>query len=115
MMLPGALTGRLSCGHSETGQTDRQHLNLAGHALNGRFENPATPQSFRSLRFSNRPFSARANLIPTPDYHIYFLSEKDVLQSNKTAGGPKPHGGNTQGTPQSGGSHSRAETGITGW
>jgi len=24
MMLPGALTGRLSCGHSETGQTHRQ-------------------------------------------------------------------------------------------
>jgi len=24
MMLPGALTGRLSCGHSETGQTNRQ-------------------------------------------------------------------------------------------
>jgi len=23
MMLPGALTGRLSCGHSETGQTNR--------------------------------------------------------------------------------------------
>jgi hypothetical protein len=37
-------------------------------------------------------------LIPTPDYPIYFLSEKDVLQSNKTAGSPKPHGGNTQGT-----------------
>jgi hypothetical protein len=65
--------------------------------------------------FQKRPSSAAANLIPPPDYPIYFLSEKDVLQSNKTAGGPKPHGGNTQGTPQSGGSRSGAETGITGW
>jgi len=54
-------------------------------------------------------------LIPHPDYHIYFLSEKDVLQSDKTAGGAKPHGRNSQGTPQSGGSRSRAKTGITGW
>jgi hypothetical protein len=53
-------------------------------------------------------------LIPTPDYPIYFLSEKDVLQSNKTAGSPKPHGGNSQGTPQSGGSRSITEVGITG-
>ena len=64
----GALTGRLSCGHSETGQTNRLDGNLDGRALNGRFENPATPQPFRSLRFSNRPFSARTNLIPTRDW-----------------------------------------------
>jgi len=36
MMLPGALTGRLSCGHSETGQTNRRNGNLHGQALNGR-------------------------------------------------------------------------------
>jgi hypothetical protein len=35
----------------------------------------------RSVRsdFQKRPSSAAANLIPPPDYHIYFLSEKDVL------------------------------------
>jgi hypothetical protein len=27
------------------------------------------------------------------------LSEKDVIQPDEKAGGPKPHGGNTQGTP----------------
>jgi hypothetical protein len=53
-------------------------------------------------------------LIPPPDYPIYFLSEKDVLRSNKTARGPKPHGGNTQGTPQSRRSRSRTKAGITG-
>jgi hypothetical protein len=52
MMLPGALTGRLSCGCSETGQT-------------------------------NRPSSAAANLIPHPNYHIYFLSEKESFSQMK--------------------------------
>jgi hypothetical protein len=32
----GALTGRLSCGRSETGQTNCRNTNLDGHALNGR-------------------------------------------------------------------------------
>ena len=32
----GALTGRLSCGHSETGQTNRLNGNLDGQALTGR-------------------------------------------------------------------------------
>ena len=32
----GALTGRLSCGHSETGQTNRLNGNLDGHALTSR-------------------------------------------------------------------------------
>jgi hypothetical protein len=30
------LTGRFSCGRSETGQTNRRNTNLNGHALNGR-------------------------------------------------------------------------------
>jgi hypothetical protein len=70
----------------------------------------------RSVRsdFQKRPSSAVANLIPSPDYPIYFLSEKDVLQPDEKAGSAKPHGGITQGTPQSGGSRSRAETGFTG-
>jgi hypothetical protein len=67
--------------------------NLDGHALNGRFETSATPQSFRSLRFSKRPSSAVINLLPTSDCHICFLSEKDVFQSNKKAGSAKSLGG----------------------
>jgi hypothetical protein len=70
----------------ETGQTKRRKTNLDGHALNGRFANPATPQPFRPLRFSNRPFSAGANLRPTSDCCMYFFGENDVLQSNETTG-----------------------------
>jgi hypothetical protein len=62
----GALTGRLSCGHSETGQTNRLDGNLDGRALNGRFENPATPQPFRSLRFSKTPVKCRRKLVFNP-------------------------------------------------
>jgi hypothetical protein len=87
---------------------------LDGHALNGRFANPATPQPFRSLRFSKRPSSAVTNWIPPPDYHIYFMSEKVVVQSNKMPGGAKSHGGNPQGSPRSGGGSGTTKAGITG-
>ena len=114
MMPPGALTGRLSCGHSETGQTNPRTTNLDDHALNGRFANPATPQPFRPLRFSNRPFSVGANLRPASDCVIYILSENDVLQSNEKAGGGKPDGGYSQGTRKPGSSSGRTTTGFTG-
>jgi hypothetical protein len=68
---------------STTGQTNRRPTNLDGHALNGRFANPATPQSFRPLRFSNRPFSAVWNLIPPPDWLIYFSVKKMTFKQMK--------------------------------
>jgi hypothetical protein len=37
--MSGALTGRLSCGHSETGQTNRLKKNLDGSAVIARFQN----------------------------------------------------------------------------
>jgi len=99
---------------STTGQTNRRKTNLDGHALNGRFANPATPQPFRPLRFSNRPFSAGANLRPASDCGIYFFGENDVLQSNEKAGGGKPDGGYSQGTRKPGSSSGRTTTGFTG-
>jgi len=65
----GTLAGRLSCGHAETDETNRRNGNLDGHVLNGRFENPATPQPFRSLQSSKRPktpFQCRRKLAPHP-------------------------------------------------
>jgi len=56
-MLPGALTGRLSCGHSETGQTNRLNGNLDGRALTGRSK---TALNFAVVRSSHsRPASFR--------------------------------------------------------
>ena len=53
----GALTGRLSCGHSETGQTNRRNTNLDGHALNGRSK---TALHFTVVRlYHSRPVSFR--------------------------------------------------------
>lgn len=64
-VLSGASTGRFPVGARNPARQIASNANLDGQALNGRFENPATPQPFRSLRFSNRPSSADANLIPT--------------------------------------------------
>jgi hypothetical protein len=54
----GDLSVRLSCWHSETGQTNRLESNLDGSAVNVRFQNPATPQPLRPLRFQKRTFTA---------------------------------------------------------
>ena len=56
-MLPGALTGRLSCGHSETGQTNRLKENLDGHALTGRSKTALNSAVVRSCH--SRPASFR--------------------------------------------------------
>jgi len=39
----------------ETGQTNRRNKNLVGHALNGHFQNPATPQSCSVAQISEMP------------------------------------------------------------
>jgi hypothetical protein len=39
----------------ETGQTNRLEVNLYSRAANVRFQNPATPQPLRPLRFQKRP------------------------------------------------------------
>jgi hypothetical protein len=94
------LTGRLSCGHSETSQTNRRQSSLAGLALNWHFENSATPQPFRPLRSSKCPFSAVENLPPITVCCNNLLSEKDVFQGNEKAGSGKPDGRDPPGTPQ---------------
>jgi hypothetical protein len=94
MMLPGALTGRLSGVPWKPARQIAGNGNLDGHALNGRFENSATSQPFRSLGFSRCPSSAVVNLLPASDFHICFLSEKDVFQSIKKAGSAESYGGN---------------------
>jgi hypothetical protein len=58
-MLPGALTGRLSCGHSETGQTNRRNGNLDGCALNGRSETALNSAVVRSCHSRPAPFRCR--------------------------------------------------------
>jgi hypothetical protein len=55
----GALTARLSCWQRR--KPDRQiasQSNLDGSAVNVRFQNPATPQPLRPLRFQKRTFTA---------------------------------------------------------
>jgi hypothetical protein len=42
------------------------------------------------------------------------ISEEDDYQANEKAGGGKPDGGDSQGTPQSSRSRSRTKAGITG-
>ena len=59
MMLPGALTGRLSCGHSETGQTNRRNGNLDGNALNGRSKTALNSAVVRSCHSRPAPFRCR--------------------------------------------------------
>jgi len=59
MMLPGALTGRLSCGHSETGQTKRLDGNLDGCALNGRSKTALNSAVVRSCHSRPAPFRCR--------------------------------------------------------
>ena len=51
------MTGRLSCGHSETGQTNRRDANLDGHALNGRSKTALNSAVVRSSH--SRPASFR--------------------------------------------------------
>jgi len=50
---------------SETNQTNRLDLKPNGHAANVPFQNPATPQPLRPLRFQKRTFTAStsSNLI----------------------------------------------------
>ena len=56
----GALTGGFPVGARKPARQIASNANLDGQALNGRFVNPATPQPFRPLQFSNRPSSASA-------------------------------------------------------
>jgi hypothetical protein len=58
-MLPGALTGRLSCGHSETSQTNRRNGNLDGGALNGRSKTALNSAVVRSCHSRPAPFRCR--------------------------------------------------------
>jgi hypothetical protein len=57
--MTGALTGRLSCGHSETGQTNRLDGNLDGCALNGRSETALNSAVVRSCHSRPAPFRCR--------------------------------------------------------
>jgi hypothetical protein len=55
----GALTGRLSCGHSETGQTNRRNGNLDGRALTGRSKTALISAVVRSCHSRPAPFRCR--------------------------------------------------------
>jgi hypothetical protein len=57
--MSGALTARLSCGTRKPDRQIASQLNLYGSAVNVRFQNPATPQPLRPLRFQKRTFTAR--------------------------------------------------------
>jgi hypothetical protein len=59
MAPPGALTGRLSCGHSATGQTNRRNTNLDGHALNGRSKTALNSAVVRLCHSRPAPFRFR--------------------------------------------------------
>jgi hypothetical protein len=98
MMLAGALTARLSGVPWKPARQIASHKNLDGRALNGRFENSATPQPFRLLQFSKRQLSAFANLPPTSDCCIYWVREIDFVQRSKTTGSGKPDGRDPTGT-----------------
>src|SRR6266516_1845725 len=56
---PGALTGRLSCGHSESGQTNRRNTNLDGQALNGRSKTALNSTVVRLCHSRPVPFRCR--------------------------------------------------------
>jgi hypothetical protein len=53
------LTGRLSCGHSETGQTNRRDESLDGGALNGRSKTALNSAVVRSCHSRPAPFRCR--------------------------------------------------------
>ena len=57
--MDGALTGRLSCGRSETGQTNRLDGNLNGYALNGRSKTALNSAVVRSCHSRPAPFRCR--------------------------------------------------------
>jgi hypothetical protein len=84
------LTGRLSCGHSETGQTNRRKNRTypAAHST-GISEIPRLQKDLPPLRFQKRPFSTFANLISPWDFHICFLSEKFIIQPDENPGSAK--------------------------
>ena len=62
-MLPGPLTGRLSCGRSETGQTNRLDGNLDGRALNGRSKTALNSAVVRSCHSRPAPFRCRFQIV----------------------------------------------------
>ena len=55
----GALTGLLSCGRSEIGQTNRRNTNLDGHALNGRSKTALHSAVVRLCHSRLAPFRCR--------------------------------------------------------
>ena len=97
----GALTARpCSCLANRADQSPRSATKKVAHSTVV-LKNPATPQPFRPLRFSKRPFSAAENLPPLADCGIDRFSEEDVFQGNEKAGSGKPDGRDPPGTPQS--------------
>jgi hypothetical protein len=74
MMLAGALTGQLSCGHSETGQTNRRDANLDGHALNARSETALNSAVVRSCHFRPAPFRCRFHNVRSVRFNFHQMT-----------------------------------------
>jgi len=85
---PGDAARRLDCPAFrralETGQTNRRNGNLAGHALNGHFQNLATPQSCSAAPISEMPAQCEGH--PSVNRQGPITSVNKYLQKFNLAG-----------------------------
>ena len=83
----GALTGRLSCGHSETGQTNRRNTNLDGHALNGGSKTALHSTVVRLYHSRPVPFRCRFQNARSVLRNLHISASIWSVQLNRILGG----------------------------